>query len=619
MTMNTKRPAAIWARVSTTDQAAASLPSQVEHTTKLLLERGYSTKPELVFSVDWSSLDLTNCPQFGELYQLVQRREIGAIAVLDRDRLHADGLDRMVFMKACKEHDVELLLCQGPPLVDGNAGDLMEFVLTFGKREAVMRASTGSKAGLRDRVVMHKKAVTKHRVYGYRWDGDQKLVHDTYWINVKQMFDMALEGKPMGYISKELARRGILTPNGHKTWPKSTISGILHNPIYAGCYYGLKTSVRVPVKRNKATTYGKSSRDLLSLDQAVYVPEIEIADPPITWEQRETILENIKLNLTYSPRNARHEYLLSGMVFCSEHMRADGTPRKYTAHRKPPTWRYFCPDKDGCRKSVAGPPLERTVKKRIQGLLNTQDDHWFQSLNADPGGPTVSSLEREIAELKGRRARNVSQELLLLEKRMSDTISDEVYDTKQYEIVTQREWFDNRQDELLDQIANLKRKEDMRVGLDEIRLRFFKRTLDGSITFEEWRELFKALHLRVTIYPRQEVDYDPNVKIDLSEDRLRAFTAMQYHNRAWLEQYIRDLYWAGDAEISVEIPMPGEAEYDAIIALSDPRAGGRNNTYPIRLPIGTTDEHPAESLENARPGAAPDVTSQREIRRPPDD
>jgi hypothetical protein len=54
----TKR-AAIWARVSTSDQA--SLPDQVGRAREKLEKAGFFIPPEYVFMADWTSLDLFGC------------------------------------------------------------------------------------------------------------------------------------------------------------------------------------------------------------------------------------------------------------------------------------------------------------------------------------------------------------------------------------------------------------------------------------------------------------------------------------------------------------------------------------------------------------------------------
>ena len=84
--------AAIWCRVSTSDQREMSLDSQEEAVRKVLDKQGLEAPPRYVLKVDWTSLDLMACPQFQQLRGWIASGEISAVGVLDRDRLQAQGL-----------------------------------------------------------------------------------------------------------------------------------------------------------------------------------------------------------------------------------------------------------------------------------------------------------------------------------------------------------------------------------------------------------------------------------------------------------------------------------------------------------------------------------------------
>ena len=66
----------------------------------------------------------------------------------------------------------------------------------------------------------------------------------------------------------------------------ATLRGIIHNPINAGRYYGLVRKAVEPTKRAAYSKrkYGKTSHRILSLEEGVYLPEVEIVGPIITWD-----------------------------------------------------------------------------------------------------------------------------------------------------------------------------------------------------------------------------------------------------------------------------------------------------------------------------------------------
>lgn len=134
------RIAAIWCRVSTQDQRELSLDSQEIAVRKTLEGQGYLVPPELVLKVDWSSLDLMSCPEFQQLRRWISDGSIQAIGTLDRDRLQAQGLQRLIFLSECRDLGLQIITVQGAPMLEGGEGQLVELALALGKERSVLRA-----------------------------------------------------------------------------------------------------------------------------------------------------------------------------------------------------------------------------------------------------------------------------------------------------------------------------------------------------------------------------------------------------------------------------------------------------------------------------------------------
>ena len=353
------KPAAIFARVSTSNQSETSLPDQVSRCKEKLTQTGYSAIH--TFQVDWSSMDLYSCPEFQELGSLIRRKEIQALVVYDRDRLQAKSLQRLLFLSDLKENGVELITCYGIPAIEGPEGEFIEHALALGKEKQVQRARQGAVDGLRYRVKSWKPAFY-HSLYGYNWDKENnRLVPNEDWKNVKLMFDMLLDGSTYRGIINEFAKRGILTPKGNTVWNTGVVTQMVHNPTYAGRYYGIKRVATEPTKR-RGNTYGNSSARTLPLDEALFVKEVEVVDPPITWEQRGDILGQLVEHQKLSSRNAKREYLLRGRIFCMEHLGKRGEPLVYQGTVKRDTYYYRCRI-GGCRTPyLYGPGLDDNVK-----------------------------------------------------------------------------------------------------------------------------------------------------------------------------------------------------------------------------------------------------------------
>jgi site-specific DNA recombinase len=83
---NGQLPAAIYARVSTQDQAdrGYSLPTQIEACLAWARQQGYSVPADYVFSEDYTGTSL-NRPQFTKLRELVQQQLVQMVIVHDQD------------------------------------------------------------------------------------------------------------------------------------------------------------------------------------------------------------------------------------------------------------------------------------------------------------------------------------------------------------------------------------------------------------------------------------------------------------------------------------------------------------------------------------------------------
>ena len=203
--------AAIWCRVSTHDQRELSFDAQEEAVRQALARAGFETAPKYLLKVDWTSLDLTACPQFQLLRKWILSGEVDALGVLDRDRLQAQGLQRLVFLAECREQGVQVITAQGVPMLEGAEGQLVEMALALGKDRSVVRAQQGARDGLRARATQKGLPPNYHSPYGMRWE-DDRLVPNTDYPLACEIWRMGLEGETLWSIAKALTQRGVPTP-----------------------------------------------------------------------------------------------------------------------------------------------------------------------------------------------------------------------------------------------------------------------------------------------------------------------------------------------------------------------------------------------------------------------
>ncbi|MFC2005984.1 recombinase family protein [Chloroflexota bacterium] len=492
--------AAIWARVSTPDQT--SLPDQVARAKEELQGKGYIVPQDRILAINWTSLDLFSCPEFLSLVGWVQRKEIQALAVFDRDRLQAEPAQRLVFLAELREVGIELIICQGPPMIEGDWGGLLEHVHAIAKKQQVLRARLGARDGMHDKVVRDRKPTSRHKVFGYAWETDIKLVPNEDWKTIKLILEMAINGVPYRRITKELESRGIPSPQGDPKWHISTISKIIRNPIYGGRYYALSRQVCAPLHR-RGNTYGNSSTRHLPLDQRVYLETVEVVDPPITWEQLLQILERVKKNQEFAQRNATHDYLLRGFILCDTHSGKNGKPRHYCGKMTGDKWIYACPVGGCTHTNLKGLEIEEEVKARVKFLISMPPHKFYEHIgNGKSRDELEQSLRTDLHSLETKRNKNINAETELAGLRIRGEISDEAYNRERSMIMAERNWIDERKEATTKELDTSNRQAEAMATLHQI-----KTTLrDGfaDLSNDQWRELFRTLNLRVHITDKKE-------------------------------------------------------------------------------------------------------------------
>ncbi len=144
---------------------------------------------------------------------------------------------------------------------------------------------------------------------GYDVDADKRYIVNAFEAEtVRLIFQMHAAGASYGAILDELARQGRTTKKG-RPFGKNTLSAILHNEKYIGrLIYGTQPRAHGSAKRNSRC---KPAETRMVIEDAV--PRII---PQELWEEVQTRMHARKgEGGRYS---AKHEYLLTGKVFCGE-------------------------------------------------------------------------------------------------------------------------------------------------------------------------------------------------------------------------------------------------------------------------------------------------------------
>ena len=511
MNADDRGPAAVWARVSTDDQRELSLDSQEVAVRRILEAQGFQVPPQYVLKVDWSSLDLMSCPEFQQLRLWIAEGTVKAVGTLDRDRLQAQGLQRLIFLSECKDQGVKIVTMQGPPMLDGGEGQLLELALALGKERAVLRAQQGARDGLRDRQLhdglrdrarLRGLPPNRNQPYGMRWEGNL-LVPDPRYGVACEIWRMGLAGRPLMSIANELTRRGIPTPSGKLGWSAYSARHILKNRTYAGVIEALKTEAVEP-KTRKGSTYGKSGRRLrpenerIRLEGLVERPIIKEAE--FEWMQQR-LIENQRL----AQKNTKlRSYLLKGMVWCAAcGMRYNGV----TLKRRGKDYSYYIcsarwkrrPRGEKCRSHTCRvDALEGAVFGMVVDFLHGPEGFGNemqrrQGISAE----SEANLARELESLERQQREEQDTEARAFRLAARGDVSEEVFGQEIGLIRTRQRWIAEQRERSEQQLSDVQRYSFNPQSIEILRQRLEKRL--ATATPDDRRFIMEAVGTKVMI------------------------------------------------------------------------------------------------------------------------
>jgi len=509
---------AIWARISTEPQQ--SLDSQVARAKAELEKRGYLVPPERILQVDWSSLDLFRCPEFQKLRSWIHGKEMDALGILDRDRLNAIGLQRLIFLSECKDAGIELVICQGPPILDEPEGQLVELALAIGKERQVLRAQQGSRDALRERATVKGLPTTCQAPYGYRWNESRtRLLATTEWENRALIVRLFLEGAAIKGIQRELHERTIRSPKGREWWPEPTIWLILLDTVNYGEYRALRREAIEPKLRRGTVdgrpTYGKSSSKKLL---GIPLPNIEVERPIITKAQHDWILQRLEQNKLNAKRNGKRDYLLKGLI----QYQGDGL-RYYGRHIRGDCWAYVYSRRgnghENPRTYLPGRRLEAQVETLAREVLTGQEvlEHelgWRQSVISE----SIAQTENELRSLERKSNANANAEVELVGLRIRGKVSDEAYERQLALLQAERRWILERRERLTGDLARLQRESASLVGLEQLRARVEEKL--ASQDFVDRRFLLEALGTKVVVTTEGRIEVEFAITAEPPKDAI---------------------------------------------------------------------------------------------------
>jgi len=297
--MNTKRPAAIYVRVSTEEQATEgfSIQAQISDLERYALQNNFEIVSRYV-DEGFSGKSIEGRPQMKRLLRDAAQRMFQAIIIYKTDRLARSTKNSIEIAETLKMYDIQLLsLTENLDLTTLNGMAMYQFMSTmneFERGKTVERVKWGMSE--RARQGQYNGGI----VLGYDAVNKKLVVNEDEARIVQTIFNHAEQGLGLKAITRRLNEAGLRTKKNN---PFSThsIKNILNNPVYIG-------KIRFNQVKDWAEKRRKGKNDDYILSDGHHAPIISIEQ----WE----IVQRLIKKRSYTPVRSETPTLLGGILRC---------------------------------------------------------------------------------------------------------------------------------------------------------------------------------------------------------------------------------------------------------------------------------------------------------------
>lgn len=373
--------AGIYVRVSTAGQEdGASLATQEASCREAAAALGAQVAG--IYSDVHTGAELFERPRLADLRAAIARREVDVVIVHALDRLSRKPAHQLIIADECARHGVALHSAT-EKIDDTPTGQLIQYVTTWAAELEREKIRERTLRGKRARLLEGKLPAATH-LYGYRRDGDVRVVHEPEAMVVRDMFAwVAGEHLSIRGVTRRLNEREIPAPRS-RVWGKSQVQRLLANPAYKGVTVAWRWKSR---GGNRNSVIRPESEWIMLPD---HVTPAIISDA--LWTTVQLIIAENRGDAT---RNAARQFLLRGMIWCERCGR-----RMYSDTEKHLTRVYRCSSRDkggSCGvPRVPAADVEHEIWGELERMILAPDlIREVTSSRRDPAGG--EDLERDLA------------------------------------------------------------------------------------------------------------------------------------------------------------------------------------------------------------------------------
>jgi len=312
---------AFYARVSTDKQVEKyGIPSQIEELRKRCQERGWTSvldgDKDAFIDDGYSGAELDR-PALNRLRQAVREGRVDVVLAYDPDRLSRKLYHQMILAEEFEKQGIKLEFVthdMGTSPEDRMFFNMRGLVAEYEREKIRERTIRGSREKARQGKVVSAGVIP----FGFRYNKEKATLEEDSEKaqTIRLIFHtFANESLSLQHMADRLNRLHIPTPRGGDRWRASTLGVMLRNEAYIGKMHQFrKYHVEPKLRRQPSTRNKKTSLILRPSEEwiTVKVPSL------IPVELFEAVQRKLKTNADLSRRNTKREYLLSGLLYCSQ-------------------------------------------------------------------------------------------------------------------------------------------------------------------------------------------------------------------------------------------------------------------------------------------------------------
>lgn len=411
---------ALYARVSTEKQE-----KQKTIQSQLTALRDYAKSNKLTIIDEYIdegySGELLERPALDRMRDDARKGIFEAILIHSPDRLSRKFVNAGLVQEELKKANVQITFLDRPDSKDTPEDNLMTsmqgIIAEYEKEKIKERTRRGR---------MHKARsgllVTSQAPYGYKYIREDKYnnIVGHYEISpseakiVKHIFDLFIDKKlSIRAVARELTRRNI-PPQRGRQWRTSSLHRIIRNETYMGlAHYNKHIGCEPKTPRNNGYRRHKNT-SMRIRPRGEWIPiklpkELVIIDEKLfSMAQKQ-----LQTNSAMSPRNVKYQYLLRGLVECSNcGSPFSGEPCKGTLYYR-------------CRNRHSTFPLSRKCKVKTVRADSLESLVWEEFTRAIRNPRFIVEQLDKLKERRKGRVSSVNSDIQMAEKQLTNLLTEE--------------------------------------------------------------------------------------------------------------------------------------------------------------------------------------------------